>query len=68
MHIRNIVYIIVTVITLIIAYITSSSMYLRPVVRCTCAITARDDNRLNIFERKVLRKSHGPIYHPDIQV
>lgn len=45
--------------------------YLRPAVSyacCTWATTARDENRLNIFERKVLRKMYGPVYNPDTQV
>ncbi|KAL4125800.1 hypothetical protein QTP88_010040 [Uroleucon formosanum] len=45
--------------------------YLRPVVTyacCTWATTAGDENKLNIFERKVLRKIYGPVYNPDTQV
>jgi len=46
-------------------------MYLRPVVSyvcCTCATTAGNENKLNIFERKVLRKIYGPMYNLDTQV
>jgi hypothetical protein len=45
--------------------------YLRPVVTyacCTWATTAGDENKLSIFERKVLRKIYGPVYNPDTQV
>ncbi|XP_008189884.1 uncharacterized protein LOC103311866 [Acyrthosiphon pisum] len=45
--------------------------YLRPVVTYACCIwatTAGDENKLNIFERKVLRKIYGPVYNPDTQV
>jgi hypothetical protein len=35
---------------------------------CTWATTAGDENKLNIFERKVLRKIYGPVYNPDTQV
>jgi len=35
---------------------------------CTWATTAGDENKLNIFEKKVLRKIYGPVYNPDIQV
>jgi len=45
--------------------------YFRPVVTyacCTWATIAGDENKLNIFERKVLRKIYGPVYNPDTQV
>jgi hypothetical protein len=44
---------------------------LRPVVTyacCTWATTAGDENKLSIFERKVLRKIYGLVYNPDNQV
>ncbi|XP_025415570.1 uncharacterized protein LOC112687196 [Sipha flava] len=34
----------------------------------TDATTAGDEDKLNIFERKVLRKIYGPVYNPDTQV
>jgi len=45
--------------------------YLRPAVSyacCTWATTAGHENRLNIFERKMLRKIDGPVYNPDTQM
>jgi hypothetical protein len=50
---------------------TLYTTYLRPAVSyvcCTWAITAGDENKLSIFERKVLRKIYGPMYNPDTQV
>jgi hypothetical protein len=48
------------------------TMYLRPAVSYayfTWATTAGDENKLNVFERKVLRKMYGPVYNnPDTQV
>jgi len=44
---------------------TLYTTYLRPVVSyacCTWATTAGDKNKLNINERKVLRKIYGPVY------
>lgn len=44
---------------------------IRPVVsyaRCTRVTTAGDEKRLNIFERKELRKIYGPVHNPDTQV
>jgi len=45
--------------------------YLRPVVTyacCTWATTAGDENKLNIFERMVIRRIYGPVYNSDIRV
>lgn len=47
---------------------TLYTKYLRPAVSyacCTWATTARDENILSIFERKVLRKMYSPVYKPD---
>lgn len=44
--------------------------YLRPVVTYACitwATITGDKNRLNIFERKVLRRIYGPMYNSDTQ-
>uniref|UniRef100_A0A2S2PNF4 Uncharacterized protein n=1 Tax=Schizaphis graminum TaxID=13262 RepID=A0A2S2PNF4_SCHGA len=50
---------------------TLYTTYLRPAVTyacCTWATKAGDENKLSIFERKVLRKMYGLVYNPDTQV
>jgi len=45
--------------------------YLRPTVSYACstwATTSGDENKLNIFERKVLRKMYGSVYNPVTQM
>lgn len=45
--------------------------YLRPLISYVCetwSLTKGDDNRLAIFERKVLRNSFGSIYNTELGI
>jgi hypothetical protein len=48
--------------------VTSDKTIIRPTVTYgseTWVLTASDENQLNIFERKILRKIYGPTQNPD---
>jgi hypothetical protein len=41
---------------------------LSQVITTTWITTTGDENKLNIFERKIIRKMYGPVFNPDTQM